>query len=108
MAYNVTSGSGAPQTQAQIHSELQMQLIELKPKTSNNVIKCLGLEMNNDVLFYGNERHPVHPPPQPHHHPRTEKKEIPKFSLAERNGIFHSTEPVMSKWRDNNFLLTCS
>ena len=51
MAYNVTSGSGAPQTRAQTvsdHSELQMLLFELKLKTSND--ECLGVEMNNDQI----------------------------------------------------------
>ena len=33
-----------------IHSELQMPLIELKLKTSNNVTKCLGLEMDNNQI----------------------------------------------------------
>ena len=33
-----------------IHSELQMLLLELKLKTSNNVTKCLGVEMNNDQI----------------------------------------------------------
>ena len=62
MAYNVTSGSGAPQTRAQIgrsdrfrrrsviHSELQMLLLELNLETSNNVTKCLGVDMNNDQI----------------------------------------------------------
>ena len=52
MTYNVTSGSGAPQDPGSvIHSELQMLLIELKLKTSNNVTKCLGLEMKNDQIL---------------------------------------------------------
>ena len=59
MAYNVTSGSGAPQIRAQtvsdvaqpvIHSELQMLLLELKLKTSNNVTKCFGVETSNDKI----------------------------------------------------------
>ena len=33
-----------------IHSELQMLLLELKLKTSNNVTNCLGVEMNNDQI----------------------------------------------------------
>ena len=33
-----------------IHSELQMLLRELKLKTSINVAKCLGVEMNNDQI----------------------------------------------------------
>ena len=59
MAYNVISGSGAPRTdpgldrfrrRSVIHSELQMLLLELQLKTSNNVTKCLGVEMNNDHI----------------------------------------------------------
>ena len=33
-----------------IHSELQMLLLELKLKTSNNVTKCLGVEVNNNQI----------------------------------------------------------
>ena len=52
MVYNVTSGSNAPQTSPDpgsvIHSEATN--IELKLETSNNVTKCLGLEMNNNQI----------------------------------------------------------
>ena len=51
MVYNVTFRfQGTPDPGPVIHSELQMLLIELKLKTSNNVTKCLGLEMNNDQI----------------------------------------------------------
>ena len=58
MAYNVTSGSSATpdpgsdhfRRHSVIYSELQMLLLELKLKTSNNITKCLGVEMNNDQI----------------------------------------------------------
>ena len=38
------------QTPLSDHSELQMLLLELKLETSNNVTKCLVVEMNNDQI----------------------------------------------------------
>ena len=43
-------GSDRFRRRSVIHSELQMLLIELELKTSNNVTKCSGVEMNNNPI----------------------------------------------------------
>ena len=48
-------GSKRFRRRSMIHCELQMLLLELKLKTSNNVTKCLGVEMNNDQAVASND-----------------------------------------------------
>lgn len=50
LRYTPDQGSDRFRRRSVIHSELQMLLLELKLKTSNNVTKCLGVETNNDQI----------------------------------------------------------